>query len=132
MEMNLVSLIEEYGSDDKCRTYLEELRWPNSIACLRCGSMAISRIKKRGQFDCDSCRYQFSVLVGSVFSDTPPLWKWFLATYIIAESKKGISSNQLKRMLNVSYKTAWFLSHRIRAAMTDANPDPTHHHHRED
>lgn len=123
--MNLPTLIDKYGDDDKCRAYLESLRWPDGIACLRCGSTAISRIKKRGQFDCDSCRYQFSVLVGSVLSDTHlPLRKWIMATYIICESKKGISSNQLKRMLGVSYKTAWYLSHRIRATVKDTNPIP--------
>jgi transposase-like protein len=65
------------------------------------------------------------VLVGSVFSDTHlPLYKWLLATYIICESKKGVSANQLKRMIGVSYKTSWYLTHRIRAAMKEANPIP--------
>jgi transposase-like protein len=123
--MNLVSVIEQYGTEDKCREYLESLRWPNGIACPRCESRKISRITKRHQFDCDSCRYQFSVLVGSVFSDTHlPLYKWLLATYIICESKKGVSANQLKRMIGVSYKTSWYLTHRIRAAMKEANPIP--------
>ncbi|MEX2246452.1 MAG: IS1595 family transposase [Dehalococcoidia bacterium] len=119
-DIDLVSLIDQFGSEESCRAYLESLRWPDGIACPRCQSKKISRIKKRGQFDCDSCRYQFSVLVGSVFSDTHlPLHKWMLATYIICESKKGVSSNQLKRMLGVSYKTAWHLTHRIRSAMKD-------------
>ncbi|MEX2227652.1 MAG: IS1595 family transposase [Dehalococcoidia bacterium] len=122
--MNLPELIDKYGSEDKCRAYLEGLRWPDGIACPRCQLTKISKIVKRNQFDCDSCRYQFSVLVGSVFSDTHlPLAKWMLATYIICESKKGVSSNQLKRMLGVSYKTAWFLSHRIRAAMKDESAE---------
>jgi transposase-like protein len=124
MEMNLISVFEKFGSEDKCRTYLEGLRWPDGIACPRCQSPKISRIIKRNQFDCDSCRYQFSVLVGSVFSDTHlPLYKWLLATYIICESKKGISANQLKRMIGVSYKTSWYLTHRIRSAMAAAEDD---------
>src|SRR5437588_8875745 len=118
--MNLPDLIEQYGTEDKCRAYLEELRWPRGVECPRCGGTTISRIQKRNQFDCDSCRYQFSVTAGTLFHDSHlPLWKWFLAVYLIAESKKGISSKQLQRMLNVSYKTAWYLSHRIRDAMGD-------------
>jgi len=88
------------------------------VKCPRCSSDKISRIKTRRQFDCDGCRYQFSVRVGTVLQDSKlPLWKWFLAVYMIGESKKGVSANQLKRMLGVSYKTAWFLCHRIRSAM---------------
>jgi transposase-like protein len=90
------------------------------VRCPRCDSTKISRIAKRRQFDCDSCRYQFSVRVGTLFHDSKlPLWKWFLAVYLICESRKGISANQLKRTLGVSYKTAWYLCHRIRAAMKD-------------
>jgi transposase-like protein len=119
-EFNLPELIERFGSEDKCHTYLEELRWPEGVQCPRCGSDKISRIKARRQFDCDGCRYQFSVRVGTLFHDSKlPLWKWFLAVYMMGESKKGISANQLKRMLGVSYKTAWYLCHRIRAAMHD-------------
>jgi transposase-like protein len=123
--MNLVQLIEDFGSEDKCRAYLEALRWPNGVHCTRCGSTKISRIRARDQFDCDNCRYQFSVRAGTIFHDSHlPLWKWFLAVYVMGESKKGISANQLKRMLGVSYKTAWYLCHRIRAAMVDTNPEP--------
>jgi transposase-like protein len=124
--MNLVKLIERYGDDDRCRAFLEKLRWPDGPRCPRCDSANISRVKARNQFDCDSCRYQFSVTSGTVFHDTHlPLWKWFLATYLITESRKGISANQLKRMIGVgSYKTAWYLCHRIRSAMIEANPEP--------
>jgi transposase-like protein len=119
-DIDLVSLIDEFGSEAKCRAYLEELRWPEGVKCPRCGSSKISRIKARDQFDCDGCRYQFSVTAGTIFHDSHlPLWKWFLAVYVTGESKKGISANQLKRMLGVSYKTAWYLSSRIRAAMHD-------------
>jgi transposase-like protein len=119
-EFNLPELIEQFGSEDKCHAFLEELRWPDGVKCPRCDSDKISRIKARRQFDCDACRYQFSVRVGTLFHDSKlPLWKWFLAVYMMGESKKGISANQLKRMLGVSYKTAWYLCHRIRAAMHD-------------
>ncbi len=72
-----------------------------------------------------SCRYQFSVTAGTVFHDSHlPLWKWFLAIYLIGESKKGISAKQLQRTLGVSYKTAWYLGHRVRSAMEDDSPVP--------
>ena len=123
-EMNLVKLIERFGSEDLCRDYLEQLRWPEGVACPRCRSDKIARIRTRNQYDCDSCRYQFSVKAGTVFHDSHlPLWKWFLATYMMIEAKKGISANQLKRTLDVSYKTAWYLCHRIRSAMDVANPE---------
>ncbi len=121
-EMNLVELVDRFHSEDRCRKYLEELRWPDGVECPRCGSEKISRIQKRNQFDCDSCRYQFSVTAGTIFHDTHlPLWKWFLAVYLIIESKKGISANQLKRTIKVSYKTAWYLCHRIRAALNEVD-----------
>ena len=122
VDMNLPQLVEQFQSEDKCRAYLEQLRWPNGLRCLRCEGTTISRITKRHQLECDSCGYQFSVTVGTVFHDTHlPLWKWLLATYLIAESKKGVSASQLKRTLNVSYKTAWYLCHRIREAMKGGN-----------
>ena len=123
-EVNLPKLIERFGSEDKCHAYLEELRWPDGVECPRCESKKISRIAARRQFDCDGCRYQFSVRVGTIFHDSKlPLWKWFLAVYMMGESKKSVSANQLKRMLGVSYKTAWYLCHRIRAAMKDEGAD---------
>ena len=121
--LTIVELMRQYGSEDACHEALEELRWPDGVACPRCGSKAISRIKARRQFDCDGCRYQFSVRAATIFHDSKlPLWKWFLAVYMMVESKKGISANQIKRMLGVSYKTAWYLCHRIRAAMKDDHP----------
>ena len=118
-EMNLVKPIERFGSEDRCRDYLEVLRWPDGVRCTACGSDSISRITTRNQFDCNACRNRFSVKSGTVFHDSHlPLWKWFLATYLMTESRKGISANQLKRTLAVSYKTAWYLCHRVRWAMS--------------
>lgn len=124
-EMNLMKLMRDFDTDIECRTYIEKLRWPEGIRCPRpeCKSQKISRIKKRNQFDCDSCRYQFSATAGTIFHDSHlPLWKWFAAAYLIIESRKGMSANQLKRTLEVSYKTAWYLCHRIRKAMEEVNP----------
>ena len=115
---NLLTLIDDYSTDTKCRELLERLRWPNGVACIRCGSMSISEIESRNQYDCNDCRYQFSVTVGTIMHDSHlPLRKWFLAIYLMCESKKGISALQLKRTLGVAYKTAWYLCHRIREAM---------------
>jgi len=123
--VNLCSLIETFGTEDKCRAYLEALRWGGEITCPRCASRKISRIIERNQFDCDGCRYQFSVTAGTVFNDSHlALWKWFLATYLLCESRKGMSANQIKRTLGISYKTAWYLCHRIRSAMKEVHPEP--------
>src|SRR5437660_560611 len=123
--MNIVKLAEQFGSEERARTYLERLRWRDGVKCLRCGSDKISRIEERHQFDCDSCRYQFSVTAGTIFHDSHlPLFKWFMAVYLMCESRKGISANQMKRTLQVAYKTAWYLCHRIRAALKDADTTP--------
>jgi len=123
-EINLVTLVEKYGNEDKCRAYLEELRWPNGVACPRCGSLNIRNSYTRSQYDCGSCGYQFSVTSGTIFHDSHlPLWKWFLTAYMMSEAKKGVSANQIKRTIGVSYKTAWYLCHRIRNAMTEHNPE---------
>ncbi len=124
-DINLITLVERFGNEDKCRAYLEELRFPNGVACPRCGSMSISRIQKPRVFDCNSCRYQFSIIAGTIFHDSHlPLWKWFATIYLMTEAKKGVSANQIKRTIGVSYKTAWYLCHRIRNAMTEHNPEP--------
>jgi len=124
-QMDLCKLVEQYGDDTNCRKALENLRWPDGVKCPACGSEKISRIVARNQFDCDSCRYQFSVLSGTIFHDTHlPLHKWFLATYLLCESKKGMSALQMQRMLKTTYRTSWYLCHRIRAAMLETEPKP--------
>ena len=121
-DMDLMKLITKYDSDEKCRIALEKLRWPDGVRCIRCGSEKISRNYKRNQFECTPCGYHFSVTAGTIFHDSHlPLRKWFIATYLICESKKGISALQLKRVLGVAYKTAWYLCHRIREAVKDAD-----------
>jgi len=123
MGTNLISLIERFRDEDACREYLERLRWPDGPVCPRCESDSVSRIETRGQLDCNSCRYRFSVTAGTIFHDSKlPLWKWFVAIYLVCESKKGISASQLGRTIGVSYKTAWYLCHRIREAVaTDSS-----------
>lgn len=119
-DMNLIKLVEQFSDEDACRKHLAELRWPDGVLCLRCESEKINGPSKRHLYECADCGYQFSVKVGTVFNDSKlPLWKWFVATYLMCESKKGMSANQLKRTLGVTYKTAWYLCHRIRSAMQD-------------
>lgn len=121
-DMDLMKLINQFDTDEKCRIALEKLRWPDGVRCIRCGSEKISRNYKRNQFECTPCGYHFSVTAGTIFHDSHlPLRKWFIATYLICESKKGVSALQLKRVLGVAYKTAWYLCHRIREAVKDAD-----------
>ena len=121
-EVNLSELLEGSPNEERCRAYLEELRWPDGVRCPRCSSDKISRIKTRDQFDCDACRYRFSVAAGTVFHDTHlPLWKWFVAVDLILKSEGDVSASQIKRTIGVSYKTAWHLRNRIRNALTEAD-----------
>lgn len=123
--IDLMTLMDTFRSEEKCHEYLEELRWPDGVECPRCQGKTISRIKARSQYECDDCRYQFSVRVNTILHDSKlPLRKWFACVYMMCESKKGVSANQVKRTLKVAYKTAWYLCHRIRAAMKDANTEP--------
>ena len=122
---NLVSLMEKYHTEDQCREELTELRWPDGVRCASCDSAHIRNSYTRNTYDCGSCGYEFSVTSSTMLHDTHlPLKHWIMATYLMVESRKGISSNQLKRTLGVSYKTAWYLTHRIRAAMQGAYPQP--------
>ncbi len=123
-DMDLMKLINQFDTDEKCRIALEKLRWPDGVRCIRCGSEKISRNYKRNQFECTPCGYHFSVTAGTIFHDSHlPLRKWFIAIYLICESKKGISALQLKRVLGVAYKTAWYLCHRVREAVKEADYD---------
>ncbi len=124
-----------FHDEDAARKYLETLRWPNGPICPHCGTSGrVCRIESQskekgkgarpGLLFCGECRKQFSVTVGTVFEHSKvPLHKWVLATHLLCSSKKGISSHQLHRILDVTYKTAWFMTHRIREAMKIDNPE---------
>ena len=117
-EINLISLMQRFNCDDTCRETLEQIRWPTGICCIRCGDMEVLELPKHNRWECKSCKYQFSVTSGTIMHDSHlPLRKWFLAIYLMCESKKGISANQLHRTLGIAYRTAWYLCHRIREAM---------------
>jgi transposase-like protein len=112
---------------EKARKHLETLYWPLGPVCRHCGNADPKRITKLagkstrpGVHWCNECDKPFSVTVGTVIEDSKiPLNKWVLAFHLMAASKKGMSAHQLHRMLGVTYKTAWFLCHRIREAMGD-------------
>ena len=116
--INLVTLMERFKDDDDCREALERIRWPNGVTCTRCGDMDVLELLKQKRWECRGCGYQFSVMSGTIMHDSHlPLRKWFLATYLMCVSKKGISAHQLHRTLGIAYRTAWYLCHRIRDAM---------------
>jgi transposase-like protein len=129
--MTLPEVNTMFSTPEKCRELLERLRWPEGVICPRCKDSRVSRMKDYARFECVGCEYQFTVMSGTIFHDSHlPLPMWFLAVLLICEAKKGMSAMQLKRTLwgehKGSYKTAWYLCHRIRAAMATAEKRMLH------
>lgn len=116
-----------FHDEDKARAHLEAIRWPHGPNCPHCGNIDPDKIAKvegkkqthrKGLYYCNECKGTFTVTVGTVMERSKvPLSKWVYAFHLYASSKKGISAHQLHRMLGVTYKTAWFMAHRIREAM---------------
>jgi transposase-like protein len=116
-----------FHDDDAARAHLEAIRWPEGPVCPHCGNCdqkAIAKVEgkkqshRSGLYYCSACKGQFTVTVGTVMERSKvPLSKWVFAFHLYAASKKGMSAHQLHRMIGVTYKTAWFMSHRIREAM---------------
>lgn len=132
MSLDLTSPL--FQDEDLARAFLEKNRWPDGAYCPHCGEAEnITQVQakakeakaktRKGLYQCNSCRQQFSVTVGTVFERSHvPLNKWLLATFLLTSSKKGMSAHQLMRTLGLgSYRTAWFMAHRIREAMKDEN-----------
>jgi transposase-like protein len=129
-ELNLVTLAQHFSDEDKAREFLEKLRWPDGPVCPHCGLLDNAyRLEpkpskkgkhvRKGVWKCGGCREQFTVTVGTIFEDSHiPLSKWLLAYHLLCASKKGMSAHQLHRMLKVTYRSAWFMAHRIRYTMT--------------
>jgi len=118
-----------FTDKEAARLHLESTRWPEGAVCPHCKSKNVRELNgkshRAGLRQCNQCRQQFTVTVGTVFERSKvPLNKWLLATHLLTASKKGMSAHQIHRMLGVTYKTAWFMCHRIREAMTDNNPPP--------
>lgn len=143
---SLIEIQKELGTEDQCLGFLETLRWPEGVRCPRCESDRIKRyevaesfrrvtnattgeaeekkVPARKLYQCMDmkCGYQFSAMAGTIFNDSHlPLQKWMLAVAIMCNAKKGVSAKQLQRDLGTSYKTAWYLNHRIREAMILGN-----------
>lgn len=115
-----------FTNEEKAREKLESLRWPAGPFCPHCGSFDATRLQgskhRAGAVQCNDCRKQFTVTVGTVFERSKvPLHKWLLANHLLCASKKGMSAHQIGRMLGVTYKTAWFMCHRLREAMKSDN-----------
>lgn len=119
-----------YTNEEAARAHLEAIRWPQGPSCPYCGvtdeSKALGgKSMGDGWFHCSACRKKYTVRVGTVYERSHvPLHKWVLATHLLCASKKGMSAHQLHRMLGVTYKTAWFMAHRIRESMRDTSPAP--------
>jgi transposase-like protein len=122
---SIFEIFNKFNTEEKCIKHLERIRWPEGLRCIRCKSERVMSFKAEGKtgkerhlYECVDCRYQYSVTVGTIFHDSHlPLTKWFLAIYMICSAKKGVSAKQLQRELQTSYKTAWYMAHRIRLAM---------------
>jgi len=129
-ELNLIALAQHFSSEDAAREFLEKLRWPDGPVCPKCGEINNAyRLEpkpskkgthvRKGVWKCGGCREQFTVTVGTIFEDSHiPLNKWLLAYHLLCASKKGMSAHQLHRMLKVTYRSAWFMAHRIRYTMS--------------
>ena len=119
-----------FHDETKAREHLEAIRWPEGPTCPHCGSFNATRLEgkkhRAGLVQCNDCREQYTVTVGTVFERSKvPLHKWLLCNHLLCASKKGMSAKQIERMLGVTYKTAWFMCHRIREAMkTDGTDGP--------
>ena len=126
MSVNLTNPI--FNDENKARKHLETLRWPDRAYCPHCGEaenvhLLEGKSTRPGLYQCNSCLQAFTVTVGTVMERSHiPLQKWVLAFHLMNASKKGMSAHQMHRMLGVTYKSAWFMCHRIREAMRDANP----------
>ena len=118
-----------FHDETKARKWLEAQIWPDGPTCPHCGSWEPTALKGKahrpGLYQCNDCRQQFTVTVGTVFERSKiPLKKWLMATYLLSASKKGMSTRQLSRMLSVSVKSSWFMMHRIREAMREGKAGP--------
>lgn len=125
-EANLTA--PQFTDETAAIAHLEASRWPVEVSCPHCGSLSVHRMKGKtqaGYFLCNDCRDKFTCRTGTVMERSHiPIHKWLLAIHLLNSSKKGMSAHQLHRMLGVTYKSAWFLAHRIREAMIETSPAP--------
>lgn len=118
--MNIIEIYKQYPTHNDCITHLEKVRWPGGARCPYCGSDKASALPKEHRYHCYNCYTSYSVTVNTIFHDTKlDLQKWFLAISLILNAKKGISSRQLARDIEVNKNTAWYMGMRIRKAMIE-------------
>jgi hypothetical protein len=118
--LSMAEFMERYGSDDKCEAALIESRWPSGFSCPVCGCAQSSSFRRQGRlyFQCASCRYQCSVISGTIFESTKlGLSRWFLAMHLLSQSKNNVAALELMRHLGVCYKTAWLVKHKLMEVM---------------
>jgi len=114
----LAEAIRHFADPDVSFAFVVQLRWPNGVACPKCGTDSPSFLRSRRIWKCKGCKGQFSVKVGTIFEDSPlGLDKWLPALWLLANARNGISSYELARSLGVTQKTGWFMLSRIRLAM---------------
>lgn len=119
-----------YTDANKAREHLEKIQWPHGPVCPHCGNVDAARITKLqgkstrpGVYKCKECAKPFTVTVGTVLERSHiPLNVWLAASALMAASKNGVSAHQLHRMLGITYKSAWFMAHRLTAFMTNYRP----------
>src|SRR3954453_22848932 len=121
-ELSILEIAARFPDSLSAAEYLEAVRWPNGPVCPHCGESERKPYRLKHQtrklWKCAACRKQYTVTVGTIFESSHiPLNKWLLAFYLLCSSKKGMSAHQLHRMLNITYKSAWFVFHRVREAM---------------
>ncbi len=116
---SMVDFMKRFDSEEKCREYLFQKRWPEGFVCPKCGVQDKPfPIKARHKFQCRHCNHQTSVTAGTIMDRSrTPLTKWFLAIYLMSQDKRGCSAMKLKQELDIAYDTAWTMSHKIRHAM---------------
>lgn len=118
--LSFMEFKSRFNSEDACRQHLFKMRWPDGFRCPKCGNETYYVISTRNRYECTSCHYQASVTVGTVMEKTHiKLEKWFWAIYFVGRDKRGCSAMMLSKELEISYKAAWFMLHRIRKAMMD-------------
>ncbi len=117
---SLPAFIKQYGSEGACRQALFKLRWPNGFRCPECGHQSHCRLKTRDLIQCNRCHHQTSLIARTIFANTKlPLTTWFLAIYLLTQSKTGLSAMALARHLGVSYNTAWLVKHKLMQTMRE-------------
>jgi transposase-like protein len=111
-------LVDLAGFEEGARLYLERLRWPTGVECPRCSSTAVLRLQTRRKYHCASCTYQFRVTAGTrLHQSHVPGWKWLIAVELMLSAPERVTAAELQQALGGSFKTAWFLQHRIREAL---------------